>query len=148
MVEEVCRHRADQANIVSDRRGVREQLRNLHTALTMFLELSFRATQRRFRLDKGVALVTDDRFRNWLTVELVKLRLEIEKIQLAGTTGHTQKQHPLCFGGELRLPRHHRVNGIREKTFIEKRTESDRPNAAPAILKKVTPRDVFQGLSL
>ena len=84
VVEKIGYYRFDEANIVGARRGVWQQLGDFHPALAILLELAFGAPQRRFRLDESVALVTHDRFRNGLAVQLDQLGLEIEELELAG----------------------------------------------------------------
>ena len=119
MIEKISHHRFDQADIVRTRSSMRQQVRNLHAALAELLELALGPAQRRLRLDKRIALVADHRFRDGLAVEFDELRLEIEKLELAGPALHIQKDHPLGSCWEMRLVRGHGIACLGEQAVIQ-----------------------------
>ena len=82
MVERLGVHRADQRDVVGTGRQVRQEVGKLHAALAVLGELP-RAAQNRGRLllDEGEPDVLGERLRQLLAVQLVELRLGVEKIE-------------------------------------------------------------------
>src|SRR5205085_12580200 len=75
-------HRANDGQLVSDRREVRQQLREVCARLAARLELIRRADQSRRAVDESETLALDEGFGNLLAVQLGKLRLVIEEVEL------------------------------------------------------------------
>ena len=79
------------------------QRRPQHRArLPVLRKLELRPEHRRVRLDEGVALVADDRWRQRLALESGQLGLGVEQFELARCAGHEQVDDGLRRGLEVR----------------------------------------------
>ena len=90
MVDLVGYDRAHHCNPVDHLRKVREQLRQLDSRGAVLAKLVRRTQQLGHSLDEREALASNHVFGNRLTVELLQLRLGIEKVDLRRTPVHIE----------------------------------------------------------
>src|SRR5262249_49750939 len=89
------------------------------------------------------ALVLDERFRDRLAVQLLKLRLVVKQLELARSAGHEEIDHALSLGGEVRFARGLgatiRISQLfrSRETVIEERSQSHRAKTDGAVLEKM-----------
>ena len=99
------------------------------------------------RVHEGEPFPLDEGGRDGLAVELDEARLVVEKIELAGATGHEKEDDVLGLGGEHgRAGRHGigRGSGGGEPAFAEHRSEGDTAEAHRAATEKMTAREVVR----
>ena len=110
MVEHVGVHRADERDVVGARGDVREQIRDLHTALAVPSKRSRRALENcTVLLDESEADLVSQRFGKRLPVEFTKLWLRIEEVDLARCAGHENEDAALGARRGVRWVRSQRV---------------------------------------
>ena len=68
----------------------------------------------------------DERVRNRLTAVLLKLRLVVEELELAGAAGHEQVNHALGPGRMMARPRRERIATAQSPTALPGRCRHDR----------------------
>jgi hypothetical protein len=117
MVERIRHHRLHEREIVDDLRRVRNELGQFGAALPVFRELELRSEQLRVRVDERGAVALQQVGGRQRAVELRKLRLVIEHLEMARRSGHEQEDHRLRLRLVMRLLRGQRVlrgGGTRE----------------------------------
>ena len=101
-------HRADQADVVDNRRRMRHQFAQGNPALPMSLERVLRGHGLKARLmgdHPGHALPLEHRFWNVLAKAILQQRLVVEQVQVRRTAGLEQEDDPLRLGREVRKRR-------------------------------------------
>ena len=104
VVDRLGEHRADDAQVVGDLCGVRQQFADPRAALAMLLELIGRANHRQARLvatHAGEPLALPHAVGQFLAVVLVQQRLVIEQINLRRRAGLKEEDHPFGFGPKM-----------------------------------------------
>ena len=99
------------------------------------------------RVHEGEPFPLDEGGRDGLAVELDEARLVVEKIELAGATGHEKEDDVLGLGGEHGAAGRHgirRGSGGGEPAFAEHRSEGDTAEAHRAATEKMTAREVVR----
>ena len=99
------------------------------------------------RVHERETFALDEGGRDGLAVELDEARLVVEKIDLAGATGHEEKDDVLGLGGEHGRARRHgirRGSGGGEPALAEHRSEGDATEAHRAATEKMTAREVVR----
>ncbi len=100
MIEDVGRSRLHDRQIVDNFSHVRQEIRNPRTRLAVPGERAIGSQQFRMlfceHIHEREAPALDERVRNRPAAKLLKLRLEIEQLELAGAAGHEQVNHALC----------------------------------------------------
>ena len=110
VVDRLGVHRADEAEVVDDLGGVRQQLADPRAACAVLREFEERAGQRQRRLvarHAGEPLALAHGVGQLLAVPLVEQRLVVEHLQLRRPAGHEQVDDALRLGGEVQLPAEH-----------------------------------------
>ena len=102
-------HRADDRDVVGNRREMRQQLGQLRSRLAVSLERERRPEQPRRALDEGEALALRNELRrDLLAVELLQRRLVVEEIELRRRAGHEEIDDLLRLRREVRRARRER----------------------------------------
>ena len=104
MVKGIRYHRLDDGDVVRDLSQVREQLRKLSAALTVFGEFELRSEQFGVWIDKCRAVSLQQLRRRKCSVELGQLGLIIKQFQVAGSTGHEKKNDSLGLWNQWWFP--------------------------------------------
>src|SRR5882724_621977 len=91
MIDLLRMHRANYANIIRNRRDMREQIGDLLARLAMLLEFGEWAA----RFQHGILqlrqlLSFGERFRKWFAIKFLQLRLVIEAFQMRRTARHAE----------------------------------------------------------
>ena len=105
MVDRLGVQRLDEAEVVGDRGGVRQQFADPRAALAVLLELELARRDRERLLRRGHAgepLPLADRIGQLLREEILQLRLVIEQIDLRRAAGLEEIDDALGFGSEVR----------------------------------------------
>ena len=97
--------RADQAEVVGDFRGVRQDFAQLHAALAVFREGKLGTEQRRVGIDERRPVALEQFRRRQLTVAFREFRLVIEQFQLTRCAGLEHVDHPLGLRRVMRFSR-------------------------------------------
>ena len=112
MIKDIRRHRAEPAGVVDDVAMKRQDLTEVHAALTPLAEMTIGPHQLRVGRQERKAAAFRHMLRRRLAMILLKHRLRTEKLQLARATGHkhvddvlrsrrilagTRLHRPLCF---------------------------------------------------
>ena len=142
MVRHVGVHRADDADVVDARGGMREQLAHLDAALAVALKL-----ERRREGGAGLALGRQVGRRQRLAGELVEHRLGVKGIDVRWPTVHEQMDDALGLTGKMR--RLGRQRGIAAHAIwcqcrahrqgTKQVCEAQHPEAHPATAKEIAP---------
>ena len=101
MVELIGAHRLDETKIVNMFFQVRQTVRNPLAALARLMKWILRAEKLWYTGEEGKALSGQEGSRTILTIELGKLRLVLEELQLAGCASHMKIYDTLGMRGEL-----------------------------------------------
>jgi hypothetical protein len=142
VVEEVGLAGLDEAQLVGDRRGVRQHVADPGAAGAVLLELLVVTEEVHAvaRAHEREPLAFDEAGRDGLAVEFVELRLVVEKLQLAGAAGHEQVDDALGFGLVMRRLGRERIGRRSGLILREQRGKGDRPEADTAIAEEVATR--------
>ena len=127
VVELVGLHRADDRDVVGDRREVRQQLGDLGARLPVPLELERRAEQLRRALDEREPLALDQLLGDVLAVVLRQLRLGIEQIELRRRAGHEQVDDALRLRREVERVGRRRATACASSGVVDQSEASARP---------------------
>ncbi len=128
-------HRFDEAQVIDDARGVREQAADGRARLAVLRELEMRAGQRQDGLvcaHGGEALLAADLGRQRLAVLLAQPRLVIEEVQVGRPAAHEQVDDAFGLGRKMRqtrqpagrLRRQRRLNRPRQQRRQRGRTQT------------------------
>src|SRR5262245_11798473 len=121
-------HRANQRKVVGMLREIREQIRYLHPALPVLLELPERRHQPARRSHRRTDLADAG---HRLALASQKHRLRIERIDLAHASVTEDRDHRLCPGREMRLPGRERRTRLRQQPVTAQEVE-ERDSRDPA----------------
>ena len=146
MIHGIRLHRSNQADVIRHFCGVRQNFAQLHSALTVFLVLEFRAEQCGIRVDEcGSVSLQQFRWRQ-LTVTSGKFRLVVEHFQVTGSPGIEHINDTLGFAGEMRLLRSEWIGRIpvahrcRSRIARKQRTSRDGPQPKAAVFQEPSAR--------
>src|SRR5581483_207773 len=103
--------RPDDGNLIGDLRKVRKKLGDLRARLMPFLERIGGTQELGHAFDEGKALALEEFLRHVLSVEFLKLRLEVEKIDLRWRPSHEEINHALGLGRKMRRPGRQWIRG-------------------------------------
>ena len=133
MIEGVGVHGADQGEVVGAGRQVRQEVGQLHAALSVLRELAWAAHEpRRLLLQEGEADVLGHRLGQLLAVQLVELRLGIEQVDLAGRAFEIDADTRFGLRREVRCLRGERIGclGGEQAIVAQKRGQGGQADAA------------------
>jgi hypothetical protein len=141
---------ADQADVVGDFGQVREGFGDFHAALAVLGEFELRAHHGGVRADEGEPLTASDGGRQGLAVHPGEFRLGVEKVEVAGGTGHEEVDDGFGFARIVRLPGLHWIDGsgsgVGEGAFGKEAGEGDLAEADPAIAEEVAAGEIEAGI--
>ena len=103
MIGHVGVNATDHARLVGHATQVADVVGVLDARLAVVLKCPWRGEDPGTALDQGVLETGQERRRNGLAVEFPHRRLGIEKIQLAGGTGHEDENHVASPRSEVRF---------------------------------------------
>ena len=141
VIDVVGMHRADDADVVDARGQARQQLADFDPGFAVAVEFPRRGKQiarfrpLKFRLFKRQRLAVIGR----------QSRFGIEQIDMRRSAGHIEKNHPLGFGCEVRLPNGIGIGGpigqgIGLRLLMEQAGQGERSEPAARLGQNVSPR--------
>ena len=104
-------HRVDEGHVIDAVRQVRKHVRDHLAALAVRPECPLRADDPPLVL---LAAPAEGLHLDGLAVQPIKLRLVVERIDVARPAVHEQEDHALRLGRPRRLPRRHRIDERRD----------------------------------
>ena len=146
MIHGIGLHRADQAEVVHDLAGVRQQFGKLDAAFPVALEFELRAEQRRVGVDEGGAVIFQQLGGRELAVALGELGFMIEEIEVARGAGVEEEDHALRLRrlrGELGRKGIFCRRGVR--VALHELSEGDAAEADAALAEKPAAGEIACG---
>ncbi len=143
VIELVRMDRLDDRNVIYHSRQVRQDFRNLGAAVSMAAEGESRGHQAGVGADEGIPLTLHKLGGHGLAVVLLERVLVVEKVELAGRSGHEQVNDSFRPGCEVRRFRRHRIGGSSGLAlgFHQQRSQRDLADPHAAIAEEMTARD-------
>src|SRR5262245_24982352 len=102
MIERLGSHRANQANVISDRGDMRNIIGKLRARLSIAFELARACEHRRGGLDECQVEVLGERGWQRFTVLPLQFRFWVIEVDLARPAFHKEEDYAFCFRREVR----------------------------------------------
>ena len=101
MIELICLHGLDQADVVHYLCEMRQGFRNFRPGRSVFVEFVLRPKHRCVGSDKGITLPRDDRRRKRFACKFCEFRFVIEQIKLAWRARHEEMDDMLGLARKM-----------------------------------------------